>query len=266
MALGVVTLAAAACGGVSSGPPDPTGGLGTVFQTRGDMPLQLIRDRVQTDELVMHDLDGAALSLAELKGKVVLMNFWATWCGPCRQEIPDLMALAARYGDHLEVIGISLDEGGAAVVRAFAEELSISYPLVMTTAAITEQFPGVYALPTTFVLDPTGGIAQTHVGLVSPAILEQEVRHLAGLETDLSVELIEADQPRQLVDAAQATEIPGLDLTGLTAEQREAALQRLNEDGCTCGCQLTLASCRINDPACDISLPLARQVVADIAG
>ena len=69
-----------------------------------------------------------------------------------------------------------------------------------------------------------------------------------------------------MVNAAQATEIPGLDLTTLTPEQRTTALQRLNKEGCTCGCKLTLAQCRINDSSCGISLPLAEQVVAEIVG
>ena len=252
------------CGGIGSGPPDPTGGRDTIFQLPAGAQLQLIRDRVEPSDVVMTDLTGATHSLAALRGKVVLMNFWATWCGPCRQEIPDLMALRARYGEQVEIIGVSLDEGGAGVVEAFADELQISYPLVMSTPEITQQFPGVFALPTTFVLDPQGGIAQTHVGLINPAILEWEIRYLAGLDETIQVALVEAEKPRTLAEAAQATEIPGLDLSGLTAEQRETALQRLNEDGCTCGCGLTLASCRINDPSCGFSLPLAEELVAEI--
>ena len=103
------------------------------------------------------------------------------------------------------------------------------------------------------------------MGLINPAVLEQETRYLAELPTDVTVELIESTQQTRLADAAHATEIPGLDLSQLTAEQKGAALQRLNEDGCTCGCQLTLAQCRINDSACGVSLPLARQVVEEIS-
>ena len=150
-------------------------------------------------------------------------------------------------------------------VRAFAEEFQMNYPVVMATAEINRQFPGVFALPTSFVVDTEGRIVQTHVGLINPAVLEQETRYLAELPTDVTVELIESTQQTRLADAAHATEIPGLDLSQLTAEQKGAALQRLNADGCTCGCQLTLAQCRINDSACGVSLPLARQVVEEIS-
>ena len=231
-----------------------------------DMTLQFVRDPVQIDDLVMEDLDGGTLSMADLRGKVTLVNYWATWCGPCRHEIPQLVELQARYGDQLQVIGISTDEGDPANVRAFAQEFQMNYPVVMANREINSQFPGVFALPTSFVVDTEGRIVQTHVGLINPAVLEQEARYLADLPTDVTVELIESTQQTRLADAAHATEIPGLDLSHLTATQKGAALQRLNEDGCVCGCQLTLAQCRINDSACGVSLPLAEQVVAEIVG
>lgn len=249
-------------GGEGDGSPDEA----HVFQVPAGLTLQLARDRTPLENLTMHDLDGRAVSLADLRGKVVLVNFWATWCGPCREEIPDLMALRDRYPGQLEVIGVSLDEGGPGVVQAFVDELEMNYPVVMSTGQIAKQFPDVFALPTTFVLDPDGAIAQRHVGLVNPAVIEQEMRHLTGLPSDVLAELVDDVGTRRLIDAAQATEIPGLDLDVLSPTQKEVALQRLNAEHCTCGCQLTLAGCRINDPACDVSLPLAQEVVADIAG
>jgi thiol-disulfide isomerase/thioredoxin len=213
----------------------------------------------------MHDLSGTPWSMDELRGRVVLVNFWATWCGPCRHEIPDLVKIQDRYGEHVQVIGVSLDEGGTEVVSRFADELQMNYPIVMATPEILEQFSGVFALPTTFVIDPDGGIAQKHIGLVSPAVMEQEARVLASLPTDVVVELVEPTVPTHLADAAHATEIPGLDLARLTPEKKEMALKRLNEDSCSCGCGLTLAQCRINDPTCDVSLPLAKVVVEEIA-
>ncbi len=84
------------------------------------------------------------------------------------------------------------------------------------------------------------------------------------MPTEVTVELIDENETTRLADAAHATEIPGLDLSQLTPAQKERALQRLNEDGCPCGCSLTLAQCRINDSSCGISPPLAEKVVADI--
>jgi len=214
----------------------------------------------------MQDLDDGILSLSDLRGKVILVNYWATWCGPCRYEIPQLMKLQERYGEHLQVIGVSTDAGDPANVEAFSREFNINYPIVMSTPEINRQFPGVFALPTSFVIDTEGRVVQTHVGLINPAVLEQETRYLASLPTNVTVELIENTQQTRLANAAQATEIPGLDLSHLSPEKKEAALQRLNEDGCVCGCELTLAQCRINDAACGVSLPLAEQVVNEIAG
>ena len=269
LAAGVVlgALTMTACGPPAEPPSADAGVPQPVFDLpAGDMTLQFVRDPVQIEELVMEDLDGETFSMADLRGKVTLVNYWATWCGPCRHEIPQLVQLQDRYGDQLQVIGISTDEGDPANVVAFAHEFQMNYPVVMATPEINRQFPGVFALPTSFVVDTEGRIVQTHVGLINPAVLEQETRYLAGLPTDVSVELIESTKQTRLADAAHATEIPGLDLSQLTPEQKETALQRLNEDGCSCGCQLTLAQCRINDSACGVSLPLAEQVVEEILG
>ena len=263
--LGALTVAA--CGPPAGQTSTPVGAPQPVFeQPVADMILQFLRDPVQVDDLAMQDLDGGTFSMADLRGKVTLVNYWATWCGPCRQEIPHLVELQDHYGDQLQVIGISTDEGGSANVGAFAQEFKMNYPVVMATPEINRQFPGVFALPTSFVVDTEGRIVQTHVGLINPSVLEQETRYLADLPTDVTVELIESTQQTRLADAAHATEIPGLDLSHLTPKQKEAALQRLNEDSCVCGCQLTLAQCRINDAACGVSLPLAEQVVEEIAG
>ena len=228
--------------------------------------IQLVADPSPLPALSMQDLDGQTITTDDLYGKVTLVNFWATWCGPCRAEIPALIELQARYPDHLQVIGVSADEGPVQVVEDFATEYGINYPIVMSTPELNRAFPGVMALPTSFIVDPEGRVVRTHIGLINPGVLEQETRFLAALDPDITVDIVDENQHGLLVNAAQATEIPGLDLTTLTPEQRTTALQRLNEEGCTCGCKLTLAQCRINDSSCGFSLPLAEQVVAEIVG
>ena len=262
-------LGAAACGAdgggrdaVPRGPADPP----ALFEAPSDLRLQFVDTPAPVPDLVMETLDGRTISMADQRGKAVLVNFWATWCGPCREEVPYLVQLAARYPDHLTVIGVSEDAGGADVVGAFAAQYGVNYPIVMSTPEIKRAFPGVFALPTSFIVDAAGLIVQTHVGLVSPVLLEQEARYLASLSTEATIEMVEPTRQIVLANAAQATEIPGVDLSALTPAQREAALRRLNSDGCPCGCQLTLAQCRINDAACDISPPLVEQVIAEIAG
>ena len=228
--------------------------------------IQLVANPSPLLALSMRDLDGRTITSDDLRGKVTLVNFWATWCGPCRTEIPDLIKLQERYPDHLQVIGVSTDEGPVQVVEDFATEYGINYPIVMSTPELNRAFPGVMALPTSFIVDPDGRVVQTHVGLINAGVLEQETRFLAALDPHISVDIVDEDPHGRLVNAAQATEIPGLDLTVLTPEQRTTALQRLNQEGCSCGCQLTLAQCRINDSSCGFSLPLAEQVVAEIVG
>lgn len=267
---GVVPVAAVAvmagCGAPGGAGGAATSGPAAVFPAaaRPDT-IQLVADPAVLPELTMQALDGRTITTDDLRGKVTLVNFWATWCGPCRAEIPDLIKLQERYPDQLRIIGVSEDEGPVQAVETFAAQFGINYPIVMTSPELDRAFPGVMALPTSFIVDPDLRVVRTHVGLVNPGILEQEARFLAAIDPDIRVDLVEDDRHGRLVNAAHATEIPGLDLAVLTPEQRVTALQRLNEENCTCGCRLTLAQCRINDSACGFSLPLAEEVVAEIA-
>ena len=101
--------------------------------------------------------------------------------------------------------------------------------------------------------------------MLNARVTEQETRALAGLATNASIEYVDRGQPARLENAAQATEIPGVELAQLSPAKRTAALQKLNTDPCTCGCENTLAKCRIDDPKCSTSLPLAQKVVQEIA-
>ena len=100
-------------------------------------------------------------------------------------------------------------------------------------------FAGVTALPTSFIVDRKSRIAMRHVGMLTAAVTEAETRHLAGLPVNASVEEIEKDRPTKLANAAQTTEIPGVDLKALPKDKRVAAIQKLNDEACTCGCNLT---------------------------
>jgi thiol-disulfide isomerase/thioredoxin len=229
------------------------------------LTLRFFRNPAAVPALAMRDLDGRPLSSADWRGKVVIVNFWATWCPPCRAEIPDLVALQNKYRDRLVIIGVSQDEGSVEVVKQFVAAHQMNYPVVMMTPEIDQAFPGIRALPTSFILDRESRVVQRHVGLLNQVVTEQETRALAGLPVNASIEEIDRGQPARLENAAQATEIPGVDLTRLSPDQRMAALQKLNTDPCTCGCENTLAKCRIDDPKCTTSLPLAQRVVQDIA-
>ena len=224
--------------------------------------LHFFRNPGKIQDVSMHDLDGGAIELASLHGKVTLINFWATWCGPCRAEIPDLVALQNKYRDQLQVIGISEDEVSSDLVRRFAADQGVNYPIVMLTPELEKVFSGVRALPTTFLLDREGRLVQKHVGMLTMATTEAETRSLAGLPVNATIEEFDQTQGLKLENGAQLTSIPGVDLAKLPADLRSAALQKLNAQPCTCGCDLTVARCRVDDPSCGVSLPLARQIVA----
>jgi thiol-disulfide isomerase/thioredoxin len=213
---------------------------------------------------VMRDIENRTISGDTLRGKVVIVNFWATWCPPCRAEIPDLVALQDKYRDQLQIIGVSQDEAPVDVVRTFAAEQHVNYPIVMSTREIEKIFTGIYALPTSFIIDRESHIVQKHVGMLNAATTELETRYLAGLARNVTVEYVEDEKKTLIKNAAQATKIPGVDLDKLTPAARAACLQRLNTETCTCGCALTLAACRINDPTCGISLPLAQKIAAGL--
>jgi thiol-disulfide isomerase/thioredoxin len=230
------------------------------------MPLRFYRDPKPAPVFTATDLNGRELNMASLRGKVVIVNFWATWCGPCRAEIPDLVALQEKYKDTLQVIGISEDEAGVDVVKRFAVEHGVNYPIVMMTPELEKLFPGIGALPTSFIVDRESRVVQKHVGMLTARTTESETRHLAGLPVNASIEEFDQTQGLQIVNGAQATTIPGVDLASLSVARRTEALQKLNSQPCTCGCDLTLARCRVDDPSCGVSLPLAQQIVKQIAG
>ena len=227
--------------------------------------LRFFRNPAAAPVVAMRDLDGREVSLASLRGKVVLVNFWATWCGPCRAEIPDLVALQEKYRDQLQVIGISQDEVPVDLVRRFAADHRMNYPVVMSTPEIEKLFPGVNALPTSFIVDRESRIVQKHVGMLTASLTEQETRSLAGLPVNASIEEVDQAQGLKLENGAQAMSIPGVDLSKFDVAKRTEALQKLNSQPCTCGCDLTVARCRVDDPSCGVSLPLARQIVQQIA-
>lgn len=129
----------------------------------------------------LKDLEGKAVKLSDFKGKVVLLNFWATWCPPCRKEIPALIALQNQYRDQgLVVVGISLDQGGASTVKPFATRMKINYPLVIGDEKTAAAYGGIQAIPTTFYIDREGNVASQHQGDADQAAFEAAIKPLLG--------------------------------------------------------------------------------------
>lgn len=111
-------------------------------------------------------MSGDSLSSSDLKGKITLVNFWATWCGPCVVEMPELIGLHAEWNERpFEIVGISMDQEGFDVVEPFAEDFGVTYPLILDEGPLADAFGGVYGLPTTFVVDGNGTIIHRYIGL-----------------------------------------------------------------------------------------------------
>lgn len=130
----------------------------------------------------LKDVDGKLVKSSDFAGKVVILDFWATWCGPCRMEIPGFIELQKQYADKgLVVVGVSLDQDGASVVKNFMEKTGVNYPVVLGDEKIVNAFGGVEGIPTTFVIDRDGKIIRKHVGYTAKAEFEAEIKPLLKL-------------------------------------------------------------------------------------
>ena len=239
-------------------------------QTPGQPPqsgnvIRFVRNPDAAPDFKVDALDGHPLALAGQRGKVVLLNFWATWCGPCRAEIPDLIALQHKYKDQLQIIGLTVDEDDPAAVKQVVDETGINYPVAMSPPDLRMQYGGIAALPTSFVVDQQGRVVQKHEGLRDPALYEAEIRALLGLSIDARVETFEDTGQVFLAHADRASELPGVNLSRLTPEQKQTALHKFNAEACTCGCNFTLAQCRIYDRNCAISKARTEKIVAEVS-
>ena len=226
--------------------------------------IRFVRNPDPAPDFKLTALDGKPLTIAALEGKVVFLNFWATWCGPCRAEIPDLIALQDRYKGRLQIIGLNVDDEQADIQK-YVEETGINYPVAMTSNDLRIQFGGIPALPTSFVLDTAGRVVQKHVGLWNPSVYETEIRALLGMPIMAKVETFEDKGEVFLAHADRATELPGVNLSKLTPEQKKIVLHRFNADACTCGCKFTLAQCRIWDSACAVSKAATEKIIAEVS-
>jgi thiol-disulfide isomerase/thioredoxin len=231
----------------------------------GQAVIWFIRDPDAAPVFAVKGMDGKTVSLEQARGKVVLLNFWATWCGPCRMEVPDLVELQNRYKDRLQVIGLVVDDADEDAVRAFAKKYGVNYPVALATNELRIQFGGIPALPTSFIIDDQGRVVQKHIGLRDPVLYETEIRALLGLPINARVETFEDAGEVFLKHADRASELPGVDMAHLTASQKTIALHRMNLESCTCGCKYTLAQCRIFDEACQTSQKRTAKIVEECA-
>jgi cytochrome c biogenesis protein CcmG/thiol:disulfide interchange protein DsbE len=137
------------------------------------------KERNNAPDFALKDADGKTVRLSDYRGKVVLLDFWATWCGPCKIEIPWFMEFERKYKDRgFAVIGISMDEDGWEAVRPFVAGLGVNYRMVIGSDETATHYGGVEALPTTFLIDRDGKIAAVHVGLASKGDFQNGIEQL----------------------------------------------------------------------------------------
>jgi len=122
-------------------------------------------------------LDGQRVKLSDYRGKAVLLNFWATWCGPCKVEMPWFVDLQKKYGnDGLVILGIAMDDSETPKIAQFASEMGVNYPVLLGTDKVSEEYGNVEFLPTSFYIDRDGRIVGKGTGLLGRSEIEQNVR------------------------------------------------------------------------------------------
>ncbi len=138
--------------------------------------------RNKAPEFELKDSMGRTVKLADYKGKIVLLNFWATWCGPCKIEIPWFVEFEQKYKDRgFAVLGVAMDEEGWELVKPYVEKHQINYRMVIGNDVVAQKYGGVDSLPTSFVIDKEGRIAATHIGLVSKRDYQKDIDELLEL-------------------------------------------------------------------------------------
>lgn len=135
------------------------------------------------------DLQGTAHRLSDYRGKVVVLNFWDTWCGPCRQEIPGFIALQKKYGpDGLQLLGVALGKEGVDRVKAYSSQAGINYPVLLlgTNNDLLGDYGGINSIPATFIIDRKGNIAGQHIGYLSQTAIQAMIAPVLGSSGDKS--------------------------------------------------------------------------------
>ncbi len=125
----------------------------------------------------LETLDGPTMRLSDLRGKAVLLNFWATWCGPCKIEMPWFVDLQKQYGPRgLQIVGVAMDDASKEDIGKFAKDMGVNYPILIGKEAVGEQYGGVNALPETFLIGRDGKIVDKIIGLRGKGEIEDSIK------------------------------------------------------------------------------------------
>lgn len=142
-------------------------------------PASVLRQETSAPQFVLKDLDGHTVRLSDYRGKVVLINFWATWCPPCRAEMPDLVKLQREHGKAgLQIIGITYPPEKATRVRRFAKSLKVNYPIILGTRQVKARFSSDETLPLTVVINREGKVSDIISGILLREEFDEKIKPL----------------------------------------------------------------------------------------
>jgi cytochrome c biogenesis protein CcmG/thiol:disulfide interchange protein DsbE len=150
---------------------------------------QSIRNRKPAADFTLRDANGSAVKLSDYRGKVVLLNFWATWCGPCTLEIPWFEEFERDYKTQgLAVVGVSMDEDGWKAIKPYMDAHKMNYRVLLGDDSVSQLYGGVDSLPTTFIIDRAGRVAfPPHIGLAGKNEYLKEIQSLLGEQQQTSL-------------------------------------------------------------------------------
>jgi peroxiredoxin len=152
------------------------------------------KDRKEAPDFELKDMNGKTVKLSDFRGKAVMVDFWATWCGPCQIEIPWFIDFERKYKDQgFAVIGVAMDDEGWPVVKPFLEQMKMNYRVVIGNDRTADLYGGIEALPTTVLIDRDGRIASMHVGLAGKKEFQDAIEKL--LETPAQAHTARLDFP-----------------------------------------------------------------------
>ncbi|HAX61944.1 MAG TPA: alkyl hydroperoxide reductase [Elusimicrobia bacterium] len=132
-------------------------------------------------DFTLPKIDGGTLTLSDVRGKLIILDFWATWCPPCKAEIPSFVQLQNEYNDKLAIIGVCLDEGDPGNVKKFIEKMQVNYPIVIGNNKVVADYGGIRGIPTTFIIAQNGDIKETIVGYRPKEVFENKIKALLKL-------------------------------------------------------------------------------------
>jgi thiol-disulfide isomerase/thioredoxin len=164
-------------------------------------PTPLVTKASPAPDFTLESLDGKSVRLSDLRGKAVLLNFWATWCGPCKIETPWLVELQKQYGSQgLQVIGVAMDDSGKDEIAKFAKDMGVNYPVLIGKEAVGDDYGGVPALPESFFIGRDGKIVDKIIGLKGKGEIEDSIKKALDTESaknEASAQMLRENGPAQ---------------------------------------------------------------------